>query len=441
MEDTGMTMERRRILDMHLNVWTRSLELDVVVIYLHAHGVFNDQIIDAIKAESTIAMKRYQCIRQLKMRGNNAFFVFYKALLKSKQIYMADLIASGLNSEERKEINGPTEYRAFVFNPEPFDEKCKYNVCLSPSTEAIQWNRSYYRAYSSVEVREPAGILYDLEVDAVDAPVNLSSFDAELTYPNFTSPRGMALIISNRYFYTMPERIGTDVDEINLNNLFRQLNYAVVVYRNLRSVEMRAAIEDFAKDKRHRNLDSCVVCVLTHGEQGKIFGTDDNPITVVEFVSTLNSRNSPGLARKPKLFFLQACRGQQYDCGFESELDETDGYFDRWISCSSSKTKGSLAKKEIRKSPAEADILVAYATTPGYVSWRNSLKGSWFIQSICQIFAQYAKSNDILSMLTLVNKQVADAFESSPGSFKQMPDHSSRLRKSFYFFPGASVSA
>lgn len=31
----------------------------------------------------------------------------------------------------------------------------------------------------------------------------------------------------------MPERIGTDVDEINLENLFRQLNYTVSVYRNL----------------------------------------------------------------------------------------------------------------------------------------------------------------------------------------------------------------
>ncbi|VDN37096.1 unnamed protein product [Gongylonema pulchrum] len=82
--------------------------------------------------------------------------------------------------------------------------------------------------------------------------------------------------------------------------------------------------------------------------------------------------------------------------------------------------------------------MVSYATTPGYVSWRNSVRGSWFVQSICEVFAKYAKTTDILSMLTLVNKQVADAFESSTGSFKQIPDHSSRLRKDFYFFPGVT---
>lgn len=55
------------------------------------------------------------------------------------------------------------------------------------------------------------------------------------------------------------------------------------------------------------------------------------------------------------------------------------------------------------RSPIEADILISYATTPGYVSWRNSLKGSWFIQSICEVFAKNARRLDILSMLTMVS--------------------------------------
>ena len=54
------------------------------------------------------------------------------------------------------------------------------------------------------------------------------------------------------------------------------------------------------------------------------------------------------------------------------------------------------------RSPIEADFLVAYATVPGYVSWRNSARGSWFIQSICEIFAKFAKSADVLDMLTMV---------------------------------------
>ncbi len=56
----------------------------------------------------------------------------------------------------------------------------------------------------------------------------------------------------------------------------------------------------------------------------------------------------------------------------------------------------------MEKYPLEADVLIAYATTPGYVSWRNSCKGSWFIQSLCEVFAKFAHRDDVLSMLTKV---------------------------------------
>src|SRR5690606_8906297 len=53
--------------------------------------------------------------------------------------------------------------------------------------------------------------------------------------------------------------------------------------------------------------------------------------------------------------------------------------------------------------PTEADILIAYATTPRYVSWRNSTNGSWFIQSICEVFSKHSGTMDIMKLLTRVN--------------------------------------
>lgn len=54
------------------------------------------------------------------------------------------------------------------------------------------------------------------------------------------------------------------------------------------------------------------------------------------------------------------------------------------------------------REPTDADMLIAYATTPNNVSWRNTLNGTWFIQSICQIFSKYAREEDIITMLTRV---------------------------------------
>lgn len=48
-----MTAERRRLLDKHLDTWTRSLQLDDVMIFLLANGVFNEHIVDIIKVTIT----------------------------------------------------------------------------------------------------------------------------------------------------------------------------------------------------------------------------------------------------------------------------------------------------------------------------------------------------------------------------------------------------
>lgn len=458
-----MSVERRRLLDKNMEIWTQSLELDDIIFPLYARNVLNENVIDIIKNEPTVALQRYQFIKQLKMRGNTAFCHFYHSLLSTNQKHLAHLLESALSNEDMEKFGfqaghsyhlhscmtlrevdenaANSEQRSTILPGNSCSgENYKKPVCLSPTQAALEKNREYYKSFEIIKTREPAGILHDLLVDYVDALTDFSSFNADLVYPNFTSPRGLALIINNRYFTSMPERIGTDVDEINLNNLLGQLHYKVSVYRNLNAKEMLITIQNFAKLSDHKYVDSCVVCVLTHGEQGELFGVDEFAISVLEFVSCLNARNCPALAHKPKLFFLQACRGQQYDHGFGDDYDKTDGYLDRWLARVTSKSQSNSFSEQRTKSPIEADILISYATTPGYVSWRNSLKGSWFIQSICEVFAKYAKSTDVLSMLTLVNKQVADAFESSTGSYKQIPDHSSRLRKAFYFFPGATKS-
>ena len=87
--------------------------------------------------------------------------------------------------------------------------------------------------------------------------------------------------------------------------------------------------------------------------------------------------------------------------------------------------------------PNEADFLYAYSTVPGYYSWRNPGNGSWFIQSVAEVFEKYADHMDILRMLTRVNAAVA-TYKSCTGDFKshekmQIPSIVSMLRKDLFF--------
>jgi phenylalanyl-tRNA synthetase beta subunit len=50
-----------------------------------------------------------------------------------------------------------------------------------------------------------------------------------------THPRGLALLINNRRFGYMSERIGTEIDGVNLENLLKQLGYQVEQKRELKA--------------------------------------------------------------------------------------------------------------------------------------------------------------------------------------------------------------
>lgn len=71
----------------------------------------------------------------------------------------------------------------------------------------------------------------------------------------------------------------------------------------------------------------------------------------------------------------------------------------------------------------------------GFYSWRNTQKGSWFMQSLCEALNKYGYSLDLLTLLTFVNRQVSTDYESNvPGNSimhqqKQIPCITSMLTR------------
>lgn len=246
-----------------------------------------------------------------------------------------------------------------------------------------------------------------------------NTLDTETVYKMERGTRGIAIIINNKEFLRSSgmdryPRNGTDVDRDALLKLFRMLKFDVRVYNN----RTRAEINRIAKDMatyNHSNYDAFIFSILTHGEEGVIYGTDGT-LTIKEITSEF--KYSATLAGKPKLFFFQACQGHEYMDG----MDVTDAPQDNRVSV-----------------PAEADFLYAYSTVPGYYSWRNSVNGSWFIQSLTKVFEDNAERMDILRMLTRVNAMVS-TYKSRTGdhysdSKRQISSIVSMLRKELYFFP------
>ena len=117
----------------------------------------------------------------------------------------------------------------------------------------------------------------------------------------------------------------------------------------------------------------------------------------------------------------------QFDKIIEKTLDEKDK------SALGDETDGGGYNKSAL--PVEADYLIAYATLPGYVSWRNSEYGSWFVKAFTDTMFESAKKEHLMDILTQVNGRVAEEFQSK-GRNKQMPAPVTTLRRKLFFKPG-----
>ncbi|KAK3572088.1 hypothetical protein QTP86_022318, partial [Hemibagrus guttatus] len=144
-------------------------------------------------------------------------------------------------------------------------------------------------------------------------------------YSMSSSPRGLALVLSNVHFEPelseLDTRRGGEVDEEVLRRLFTELDFKVSLQKDLTVQAMRACIEQFAQQPEHAVSDCCVVCLLSHGVEGSIYGVDGKLLELDWVFERFDNGRCPLLQNKPKMFFIQACRGEEMDCG----VDQLDG--------------------------------------------------------------------------------------------------------------------
>lgn len=267
---------------------------------------------------------------------------------------------------------------------------------------------------------EPAaGSDTDEEVDSVPSSSKTRGSDPycyKMDYPRL----GTCLIINNKNFKRstgMSPRNGTDVDAAAAIKTFSELGYNVSV-ANDRTVEQMKELLFRASQEDHSNSASFACVLLSHGDEGMIYGIDGSE-KFQELTKYFKGDRCKSLVGKPKLFFIQACRGTDLDSGCTIEEDSVDG-------------------QRTERIPVEADFLYAYSTAPGYYSWRNTQNGSWFMQSLCEMLKLFSGELELMQIMTRVNRKVALHFESSsnlPGfsAKKQIPCIVSMLTKDFYF--------
>ncbi|XP_059918105.1 caspase-3-like isoform X3 [Gadus macrocephalus] len=235
-----------------------------------------------------------------------------------------------------------------------------------------------------------------------------------MDYPSI----GTCVIINNKNFHKstgMNIRNGTDLDAGGAMKTFSDLGYKMKMANDLTVAELEKLLLTVSQED-HSGSASFVCVLLSHGDDGIFYGTDGYT-KLKTLTGMFRGDRCKTLVAKPKLFFIQACRGTLLDEGIQTDS-----------SCDQSSDR----------IPVEADFLYAYSTAPGYYSWRNTTNGSWFMQALCEMLKKHSCQLELMQIMTRVNNKVALDFESAsstPGfsAKKQIPCIMSMLTKDFYF--------
>ena len=142
--------------------------------------------------------------------------------------------------------------------------------------------------------------------------------DPTSCYP-MKQPYGYALIVNIKSFegktsngVTLAARVGSDEDVKRLKKMWEELGFTVKTYVDLKAHEIYTKVYDIASDTDSLQTSSCFVCcIMSHGDMGLIYGSDCDFLNIENITDLFNKENCKPLTEKPKLFFIQACRGSQ----------------------------------------------------------------------------------------------------------------------------------
>ncbi|KAJ8675745.1 hypothetical protein QAD02_011531 [Eretmocerus hayati] len=244
--------------------------------------------------------------------------------------------------------------------------------------------------------------------------------------------RGKCIVFNHEHFNTgFATREGSATDARRIEQTFQRLGFSVEICDDYEYSTIMSKINELA-DEDHSDSDCICIFVLSHGLQDDLICAKDVVYKVDNLWKPFTAERCITLAGKPKLFFIQACRGDNLDAGVRLQYQRSTYNTTVKDSCKDSASSSY-------KIPTHADFLLAYSTVKGFYSWRNPEEGTWYIQSLCDVFDEYAATTDLHRMLTITARKVATNFESynnldpSMHDQKQVPSVTSMLIRDLYF--------
>ncbi|KAK4875468.1 hypothetical protein RN001_011890 [Aquatica leii] len=231
-------------------------------------------------------------------------------------------------------------------------------------------------------------------------------------YKTRSRNRGYLLLINNIKFFNESERVGAEIDEENLADLFNGLGFKIKKYRNLTKSRLQEKVTKFRTNRTLGIYDIVTVIVMSHGtgtdngDNTQVVCSDGELLDTTWIINQFDSNVCSQLMGKPKIFIFQCCRGNNIN---------------------------SVQHDSVPITPrVQSDMLIAYSTIPGFLSHRDPKTGTWYIQAICKVFMEHAHAEDVESLLKIVDNKLSSLVA---GSSRQTSSFENRGFKTCYLHP------
>lgn len=369
---------------------------------LFSERVFTEEMRDGVQQEPETEKKTRMILDTLHRRGQRSVKSLYNAFQETGNDHLADLLLPYAKIIEQKEnFNDPKAW---------------------PPEKSEQTVMEEHEVFKIKDLKSP--LLHD--------------YNKEDVYRLCGEKRGKVFIMNNKFLKTSWEREGSDVDEKNLTDLFQQLHFEVVTKTDTPAKEMfEFLIEERNKIKNWKEVECIVLIFMSHGTCGYIYGNDHKAIKLSDLTEVFDSEHCPGLDDKPRLVFVQACRGVTDEEKMTELCVKVENHKIQRNSCDELDSETFHDEKPTQIKHPAADFFIAYATPEGTSAYRHIESGSWFLNAVVWTFKYHAKREELQHLLIRVNRLVAKGKGSASfGQKLTVSEVKSNLRKKFYFFPG-----
>lgn len=323
-----------------------------------------------------------------------------------------------------------------MLNPQPADN---YDMgSVGPRDK----NKTQSRQQSNIDVPP----IPPLSLQTSNEPIGGS--DADSVYSFTHSKRGYAVLIMNHAFANEDENLpGIKHDIESMSRLFTTMDFEVRQLINLSSEQLYSDLlgiqEEISSDC------DCFVCVIsTHGGEDPGFYAyhpqepgytrtehyvlnTDGSMWTRHIMEMFDDHHCRALRGKPRLFFVQACRGNDVDRGVDL-IENTEN-----IESNEDRSEDNSFNQVVFQIPCYNDSLVMFSSNSGKYAWSEDIEGGWLLTALDQVFSS-GSGDDLLSLLTQVCGEVASREAFIPDNKRAHRSKSTacvyhKLRKDIYF--------